>query len=99
MLQKHKNYLEHLGKRQVLSVVLRPTDAYEIIETIAGLKHNKSPGYIDIPAILIKEFKFVIAHYLAMSFNKCLEKGTYVSQYFENCEGLYHCIKTDSKRI
>ena len=58
--------------------MLRLTDAYEIIEAIAGLKDYKCPGYIDIPVTLFKEAKFIIAHYLARSFNNCLEKGTYL---------------------
>ena len=75
---KSKNYLKYLGKRQVSFIVLRPTDAYKVIETIAGLKDNKSLGYIDIPVTLIKEAKFIIAHYLARSLNNCLEKGNYL---------------------
>ena len=47
------------------------------MEIITGLDINKSPGYIDIPVILIKESKFLISHYLATSFNQCIETGTY----------------------
>ena len=47
------------------------------MEIITGLDINKSPGYIDIPVILIKESKFLISHYLATSFNECIETGTY----------------------
>ena len=66
---KNKNYLQYLGKR--------PIDAYEVIETIACLKDYKSSGYINIPVTLIEKAKFIIVHYLARSFNNCLEKGTY----------------------
>ena len=78
MTAPKKNWLKYLGKRQVSSVVLRPTNAYEIIETTADLKikNNKSPDYINITVTLIKEAKFIIAHYLATSFKKCLEKET-----------------------
>ena len=51
---KNKNFLKYLGKRQVSSVVLQPTDAFEVIETIAGFKDSKSPGCIDILVTLIK---------------------------------------------
>ena len=47
------------------------------MEIITGLDINKSPGYIDIPVILNKEFKLLVSHYLATSFNECIETGTY----------------------
>ena len=46
-----------LGKQQMSSIVLRPTDEHEVIKILAGLSYNKSPGYIDIPVTLIKESK------------------------------------------
>ena len=59
MTAPKKNCLKNLGKRQVSSVVLLPTNAYEIIETTANLKikNNKSPDYINITVTLIKEAK------------------------------------------
>ena len=66
-----------LGKRNVSSIVLQPTDVYEIIEIISSLKDHKSPGYIDIPMRIIKESKFLISDYLASSFNESLETGSY----------------------
>ena len=46
-----KNFL---GKRQMSSFVLWPSDEHEVIEILAGLSNNKSPSYIDIPVTLIK---------------------------------------------
>ena len=66
-----------MRNRQSSSIILRPTDEFEIAETIAGMNINKSPGHIDIPVILIKEAKFLIARFLARSFNECLETGNY----------------------
>ena len=65
------------GKRNLSSIILRPTDEYEIIEIIGKLNNNKSTGYIDIPIVLFKEAKFLIARYLADSFNECLKTGHY----------------------
>ena len=53
IFQNDQNYRKYLGKRHVSSVILQPTHAYEIMEIITGLDINKSPGYIDIPVILI----------------------------------------------
>ena len=75
--QKGQNYRQYLGKRHVSSVVLQPTDEHEIIEIISGVNVNKSPGYIDIPVILIKKSKFLISQYLATSFNSSIEAGSY----------------------
>ena len=77
IFQNDQKYRKYLGKRHVSSVILQPTHAYEIMEIITGLDINKSPGYIDIPVILIKKSKFLISHYLATSFNECIETGTY----------------------
>ena len=44
-----KNHLNFLGKRNLFSIVLQPTDAYEIVEIISSLNDHKSPGYLDIP--------------------------------------------------
>ena len=69
--------LNFLGKRNMSSIVLQPTDAYEIIEIISSLNDHKSPGFLDIPIRIIKEAKFVIAEYLAGSFNESLVSGIY----------------------
>jgi len=45
-----KGLIKFLGKRQVSSVYMQQTDEYEII---AYFSTRKSPGYIDIPKILI----------------------------------------------
>ena len=66
-----------LGKRNVSSIVLQPTDVYEIIEIIFSVKDHKSPGYIDIPLHIIKESKFLVSDYLANSFNESLETRSY----------------------
>ena len=72
-----KQHFTFLCKRNVSSIVLQPTDVYEIIEIISSLKDHKSPGYIDIPVRIIKESKFLISDYLANSFNESLETGSY----------------------
>ena len=71
------NHKKYLGKRQMSSIVLKPADEYEIAELIAGLNSQKSPGYLDIPIVLLKEAKFLIARYLADSFNECMVSGIY----------------------
>ena len=72
-----QNYIKYLRNSQTSSIILRPTDKFEIVETTAGLNIHISPGYIDIPVILFKEPKFLIARFLARSFNDCLETGNY----------------------
>ena len=72
-----KNHLNFLGNRNLSSIVLQPTDAYEIVEIISSLSDHKSPGYLDIPIPIIKEAKFLIAEYLADSFNESLVSGIY----------------------
>ena len=42
------NCTQFLGKREVSTIYLKPTDAYEVIEIISGLNKRKSSGYIDI---------------------------------------------------
>ena len=71
------NCFKFLGKRQVSSIYLRPTDAYEVIEIISGLNKRKSSGYIDISVLLIKEAKFLTGRQLANIFNECLRSGSY----------------------
>ena len=62
---RDKHYMKYLGKRNPSSIILRPTDEYEIFEIIRKLNNNKSTGYIDIPIVLFKEVEFLIACYLA----------------------------------
>ena len=69
--------MNFLGKRNPSSIVLQPTDAYEIVEIISSLNDHKSPGYLDIPIRVIKEAKFLIAEYLADSFNENSVSGIY----------------------
>ena len=64
-----KNYIKYLRNRQSSSIILRPTDVFDIVKTIAGMNIHKSPGHIDIPVILIKEAKFPFARFLARLFN------------------------------
>ena len=71
------HYKNFLGKRQTTSIMLKPTDEYEIAGIIASLDNHKSSGYIDIPVTLIKESKFLIARYLANAFNECMVSGFY----------------------
>ena len=52
---KDKSYLKFLGKRNLSSLVIIPTDEYEVIQIISSLNNRKSPGSIDIPISLIKE--------------------------------------------
>ena len=61
----------------MFSIVLRPTDEHVVIEILAGLSNNKSPGYIDVPVTLIKESKFVIGRDLLNLLNKCITNGTF----------------------
>ena len=77
---KKEDYYCHLKKRQCKSIILNPSDEYEIIEAINGLNCHKSQGYIDVPVKLIKHAKFIIANYLRGSFNSCIEKGYYPDQ-------------------
>ena len=72
-----KNHLNFLGKRNLSSIVLQPTDAHEIVEIISSLNDHKSSGYLDIPIRIIKKAKFLIAEYLADSFNESLVPGIY----------------------
>ena len=39
------------GKRQSNSVILEPTDEYEVVGIISKLNHKKSSGHDDIPLI------------------------------------------------
>ena len=52
-----RNFTQFLEKRQVSSIYLTPTDAFEVIEIISGLNKCKSSGYIDIPVLLIKKIQ------------------------------------------
>ena len=63
------NFTQFFGKRQVSSIYLRPTDAFEVIEIISGLNKRKSSGYINIPVLLIKEAKFLIGRQLQLTYS------------------------------
>ena len=69
------NYKKFSGKRNVSSIFLQPTDECKFIEIISRLNNYKSLGYRDIPITLIKEAKFIVARYIAHSYNDCLAKG------------------------
>ena len=62
---RDSNHKKYLGKQQIFSVVVRPTDEYAIVEIITRLSSHKSPGYRRIPVVLLTESKFHIAQYLA----------------------------------
>ena len=72
--QDHKRFLK---TRQCHSIILNPTENFEILEAINGLNSHKSSGYVDFPVKFIKSAKLIIASYLSRSFNDCIEKGTY----------------------
>ena len=72
-----KNCIKYLPNRQSSSIILGPKDEFEIVKTNAGMNIHKSPGRIDIPVILVKKAKFLIARFLARKFNGCLETGNY----------------------
>jgi len=57
----------------LFTLYIQPTDEHKII---ACLSIRKSPGYIDIPLILIKEAKLLLAPHLAKLFNECIKSGT-----------------------
>ena len=80
VLVKKEYYYCHLKKRQCKSIILNPSDDYEIIEAINCLNCRKISGYIDVPVKLIKHAKFIIASHLNRSFNSCIEKGYYSDQ-------------------
>ena len=71
------NHFKFVGKRNPSSIVLQPTDVYEIVKIISSLSDHKSPGYLDIPILIIKESKYLIAGYFEDSFNECIESGNY----------------------
>ena len=73
-MTQSKNHLNFLGKRNLSSIVLQPTDAYEIV---FSLNDCKSPGYLEIPIHINQEAEFLIAEYLADSFNESLVSGIY----------------------
>ena len=56
---------------------LHPCDNYEIIAAIDKLDPNKSSGYIDIPIILIKQSKFIIADAIRRACNYSIENGVH----------------------
>ena len=60
---------QFLGIHQICSIVIKPTDEYEVMELITRLDCYKTPAYLDIPTILIEESKFLILNHLARLFN------------------------------
>ena len=54
---------------------MKPTDEYELMGLITRLDSHKTPGYLDIPKILITESKLHISNHLARSYNICLTEG------------------------
>ena len=65
------------GKRQSNSVILEPTDEYEVVGIMSKLNHKKSSGHDGIPLILILHSKYIIANYLSRSYNHCMTTGVY----------------------
>ena len=57
--------------------MLQPTDEYEVLNLLTQLNIRKSPGFIDIPVLIIKKSKFILAPVLVKIFNDCIEKGIY----------------------
>ena len=57
------SHFKFFGKHNLSSIVLQPTDVYEIVEIIFSLNDHKSPGYLDIPIRIIKESTYLIAGY------------------------------------
>ena len=41
---RDKHYMKYIGKRNLSSIILRPTDEYEIIEKLNKLNNNKIYG-------------------------------------------------------
>ena len=72
-----KNTIKCNSKRQVNSMILSPTGKYEIIEIINSFNEKKAAGHEDIPIILIKRSKFIIADFLARSYNFYMQTGIY----------------------
>ena len=56
---------------------MTPTDEYEVMGLITPLDSQKTPGYLNIPTILIKESKFLISNHLARLFKTCLMDSFY----------------------
>ena len=67
---KAGNCTQFLGKRQLSSIYLIPTDECKVIEIISGLNKRKSSGNIVIPVLLIKEAKFLTDRQPANIFNE-----------------------------
>ena len=65
---QNTNHKQNMGKRLLHSVLLNPTDEYEIFGIILYLNARKAMGYFDIPATLIKQAKYLIAPLLTKFF-------------------------------
>ena len=45
--------MRYLRNRQSSSIILGPTDEFEIVKANAGMNIHKLPGHIGIPVILV----------------------------------------------
>ena len=54
---RNYKHFKFFGKRNPSSIVLQPTDVYEIVEIIFSINDHKSPDYLDILIRIIKESK------------------------------------------
>ena len=69
--------LEYTALVPANSLVLHQANETEIVDEINNLNNRKSPGYIDIPIVLIKEAKYIVASFLTRAFNFCINNGKY----------------------
>ena len=70
------NFRTYLPKHQQYSFFLAETSSKEIIDIIKEFKNGKSS---DIPIIVIKHIKQIIAPYLSKFINACISIGTFPS--------------------
>ena len=72
-----KSFKKYLGKVNKKSMHMQEFQILEIVDEISKLIENKSSGYYGIPPKLIKWACNLLAPYLKILFNKCLEEGSY----------------------
>ena len=70
------NFCTYLPKHQQNSLCLADTSSEEIIDIIKEFKNGKSS---DIPVIVIKHIKEIIAPYMSNFINACISTGTFPS--------------------
>ena len=70
------NFCTYLPKQQQNSFFLAETSSKEIIDIIKEFKNGKSS---DIPIIVIKHIKEIIAPYMSKFINACISTGTFPS--------------------